>query len=298
MIEKSTSITMRELALIDQALIISDEPATIANATFMFSVFCQLGFPKSFHGDHYFLRDCGKMRLVIDSGTISDGKHLMMSDIPYGAVARLIMSYVCSYAVRYKTPIIELGDSASAFMRKIGLTATGGKNGSLTSVKKQLVNLLSCNIECNFMQGKKNINYCGSIFFENLMMLNIKRKWRNRVILTDGFYEVLVKYKNCVPVDVRAVLALKGSALALDIYLMLSERLHRASKKPTMLYWKNLRDQFGHEYADNNNGKRSFKRNFQIALKKVLLVYPIAAVTQVAGGILIQKSPPPIPKKT
>lgn len=127
--------------------------------------------------------------------------------------------------------------------------------------------------------------------------MNYENKLRSHIFLNEDFYEVLVQQKNCVPIDVRAVIALKRSALALDIYFMLAERLHRAKQKPSTLYWKNLRDQFGQEYADNENGKRSFKRNFFAALKKVLMVYPGSKVRLVSGGIEIQKSSPPIPNK-
>ena len=103
-----------------------------------------------------------------------------------------------------------------------------------------------------------------------------------------------------VPMDCRALISIKDSAPALDIYFFLVERLHRisaAAVKPTVLHWKNLRDQFGHEYASISSGNKSFKDNFLRALEKVLLIYPAANVELIDGGIVLRKSLPPIPKK-
>ncbi len=282
----------RDLDFIDKSIEISDSPASIDNATFMFLPFCQLGFPRSSINEVFFTRNCGKMELKIQDGTNG-----LISEVPFGPAARLILTYICSHAVRFRTSKIELGDSAAEFMRRIGLTSTGGKRGSLTSVKSQLLNIQVCHIDVKYAYGKKIIIFDGPIFKNCLDVEKFENVWKNQLYLNELFYEVLVQQKNCVPIDTRAVLALKRSALAMDIYFMLTERLHRAQSKSSILYWKNLRDQFGQEYADNENGKRSFKRNFITALRKVLMVYPSARVKLVKGGVEIQKSPPPIPNK-
>lgn len=160
-----------------------------------------------------------------------------------------------------------------------------------------MVTIYLCCIEVHYKSGKKIIDFEGPIFKDSLNVINFECGWKSYLHLNEVFYETLVQQKNCLPIDSRAVIALKRSALAMDIYFMLSERLHRAKQKPSVIYWKNLRDQFGHEYADNENGKRSFKRNFVAGLRKVLMVYPGAKVTLVDGGIEIRKSQPPIPNK-
>ena len=285
-------LSKRDLDFIDKSIEISDSPASIDNATFMFLPFCQLGFPRSSIDEDYFTRSCGVMQLKVHDGTNGT-----VTKIPFGPAARLILAYVCSHAVRFKTPKIELGNSAAEFMRRIGLTSSGGKKGSLTSVKSQLFNIHVCHIGVKYANGKKIIIFDGPIFKDCLAVATFQSGWTSHLHLNERFYEVLVQQKNCVPIDSRAVTALKRSALAMDLYFMLAERLHRAKCKPSILYWKNLRDQFGHEYAINENGKRSFKRNFVSALRKVLMVYPSAKVKLVKGGVEIQKSPPPIPNK-
>jgi hypothetical protein len=63
-----------------------------------------------------------------------------------------------------------------------------------------------------------------------------------------------------------------------------------------LLYWASLREQFAQEYTGAEADKH-FKNKFLPQLKKVLSVYPEAKVKPVAGGLLLQGSPPPIPSK-
>lgn len=78
---------------------------------------------------------------------------------------------------------------------------------------------------------------------------------------------------------------------------MLSERLHRIGKRPVSVHWKNLREQFGQEYAGVDADK-DFRKTFLPALKKVLAVYPEARVKPVTGGVLLMSSPPPVPYRS
>ena len=95
----------------------------------------------------------------------------------------------------------------------------------------------------------------------------------------------------------RPLHALKGSALALDVYAWLAHRLHRIEGRPVILHWKSLREQFAQEYQGKNPDK-DFKDAFLPQLKNVLAVYPKAKVKQVTGGLMLMRSPPPIDKKT
>ena len=236
------------------------------------------------------------MRLVVDSGFHFLPGKVETTELPFGVAARLLLIYICTYAVQHKTPRINFGSSAAQFLSCLGIRSTGGARGSLTSFKRQMENLRCCNIECDYFYGAKLLSYCGPILKTSGSSALSEFSWLNEVNLNIDFYESLVLERNAVPIDCRAVLALKGSALALDVYFMLCERLHRAPDTEKMLYWKNLRNQFGHEYANTENGKRSFKRNFLNALLKVKLVYPDANVEPVRKGIIIKKSKPAIPK--
>jgi hypothetical protein len=49
--------------------------------------------------------------------------------------------------------------------------------------------------------------------------------WPGLLVLSEHFYNSLLE--GAVPLDFRALHALKGSALALDTYIWLAHRLHR-----------------------------------------------------------------------
>jgi hypothetical protein len=109
--------------------------------------------------------------------------------------------------------------------------------------------------------------------------------------LSPDFYDTLREH--AVPLDYRALGALKHSALALDIYTWLAHRLCRVNKiSGVKLSWENLREQFGQEYGD----PRNFKHEFKTALHQVLAVYPDARVGEVIGGLMLCPSPPPLAK--
>ena len=114
------------------------------------------------------------------------------------------------------------------------------------------------------------------------------------MVLSEDYYRSLIE--SAVPLDNRALMALKGSALALDVYAWLAHRLHRIEGRGVVLHWKSLREQFAQEYAGKDPDK-NFKKEFMPALRKVLAVYPQAKVKTVTGGVLLIGSPPPIPYK-
>lgn len=115
--------------------------------------------------------------------------------------------------------------------------------------------------------------------------------WPGFLELSQDFYETLTRH--AVPLDYRALAALKHSALALDIYTWLAHRLCRIDNlNGIMVSWDNLRDQFGQEYA----GAKDFKREFRQVLRQVWTVYPDANVEEVIGGLHLWPSHPPVRK--
>jgi hypothetical protein len=67
-------------------------------------------------------------------------------------------------------------------------------------------------------------------------------------------------------------------------------RINKA--KGVKVSWKNLREQFGQEYAD----PRNFKKAFRDALRRSCAVYHDARIEDTTGGLLLLPSKPPIPK--
>ena len=86
--------------------------------------------------------------------------------------------------------------------------------------------------------------------------------WPSTVQLAPRYFDSLTKH--AVPLDSRAVAALAHSALDLDIYAWLAQRLHRIPKgKPQTITWQALKSQFGPEYDRLREFRREVRAGAQ-----------------------------------
>lgn len=94
--------------------------------------------------------------------------------------------------------------------------------------------------------------------------------WESWIELGEDFFNAVVAAP--VPVDMRALRALKQSPLALDLYAWATYRAFVVSRKgaPQFVPWRSLMRQIGCDYSD----VKDFKKNASKALKKVRAVYP------------------------
>lgn len=117
---------------------------------------------------------------------------------------------------------------------------------------------------------------------------SLERDERLRHLSTE-FYDELVAH--AVPIDLRALKALKGSPLALDIYSWLTYRMSYL-RKPCLIPWEALQTQFGADYGR----VRDFRRKFLGHLADVLQVYPAARLTEQPAGLLLRPSLTHLPR--
>lgn len=216
-----------------------------------------------------------------------------MQPIPYGPLPRLALAWVSTYAKRHNTREVPIGHSAAEFLRLMGINGDDGRRYS--TLRKQMHALAACQLRLGY-QGR---TYKGDPIEQFDAWVSNRETgqralWPGVMVLSEPYHRELIEH--AVPLDNRALHALKGSALALDVYTWLAIRLHRIESRPVILYWMNLRDQFGQEYQGKNADK-DFKKKFLHALRAALAVYPQAKVKQVTGGLMLMASPPPIPYK-
>lgn len=291
-------ISDRQRNLIDTGMKIQESPPNGEEMAFMHSILCQVGLPRSKVKGLEFERICGAAGVFIRAGKLWDGKSFIQQEVPYGTMPRLIMAYVNTYALRNKTPEVEVGTSASDMLRRLGKTPNGGTRSSYAAFRQQTKALAACTMTIGFTRGERAFTYDGKPIkaFDAWLSNDAQQQtlWPGVLTLSDEYYRTLSEH--AVPLDLRALMALKGSALAMDIYTMLAERLHRIGPRPVSLHWRSLREQFGQEYTGANSEK-DFKRTFLTALKKVLEVYPEAGVKVINGGLMLAESPPPVPYK-
>lgn len=287
-------LTRRETKLIDASAAIM-EPPTGDDMAFTHAVLCQVGLPRSKVNGERFMRQSGAAWVNIQSGFLDEGSGPVLQPVPYGAMPRLALAWVSTYAKRNNSREVPIGESASEFLRMLGQPTTGGQRGSFTTLRKQMHALAACRLQL----GYKGRTYNGQPVEQfDAWVANRdtgqRALWPGVMVLSEGYYQELILHG--VPLDNRALLALKGSALALDVYAWLAHRLHRIEGRPLILHWSNLREQFAQEYQGKDPDK-DFKKKFQPALKSVLAVYPKAKVKYVTGGLMLVRSPPPIPYK-
>lgn len=214
--------------------------------------------------------------------------------VPYGSLARLLLSYVVADAVRSQSPEVYLGSNLSAFLDSLSLPRTGGKRGSIAAVKNQILRLFTA-------------SFAATVFDQNFFRVRTVQVardfalwgesgrtaqstlWQSRVILSDDFFREIMARP--VPVDMRALRALRGSPVRLDLYTWLTYRL--ASLEHERLYpWDALHSQFGAGYGR----LRAFRSAFSRHLAAVRLVYPHARLRLDTAGLRLLPSAPSVPR--
>ena len=285
--------TKRESELVTISADIMGQSPTGNDFAFIHSVMCQVGLPRAKVEGERFMRQSGAAWLNVQAGFLDEGNGPVLQPVPYGAMPRLALAWLSTYAKRHSSREIPIGESAAEFLRIMGITGDDGRR--YTTLRKQMNALAACRLQL----GYKGRTFNGQPVEQFDAWVSNRETgqralWPGVMLLSENYFTELVE--NAVPLDNRALHALKGSALALDVYTWLAHRLHRIEGRPVILYWTNLREQFGQEYQGKEADK-DFKKKFLIALRAVLAVYPQAKVKQVTGGLMLMASPPPIPYK-
>jgi hypothetical protein len=219
--------------------------------------------------------------------------------LPYGSVPRLLLAWMTTEATRTGRRELDLGDSMSGFMHQLGLVPTGGRWGSVGRLKDQTTRLLASSFTAVY-RDKAGVSLCGHKIADHAALWWTPKDprqaslWSSTVILGEPFFREITTHP--VPIDVRALRALKRSPMALDVYTWLTYR-QSYLKKPTQVPWDALQAQFGADYPRTGQGRRDFRKWFCHALDKVLLVYRGARATPSVTGLLLAPGRPHVPKR-
>jgi hypothetical protein len=269
--------------LIEESLAIEAEDAKQAGAMgFMARALTQATMPHRKSLDPVFRRKNGAFSLAM----------LAHPDIglPYGSIPRLLLSWMTTEAVRTRSPALELGPTLSAFMAELGLTCRGGERGDITRFRNQTLRLFCSTVSCRYEDKTHDAGGNLNIVEKYSLWWNPKTPdqmplWKSTVMLGNNFFNEIIDRP--VPVDMRALKALKRSPLALDIYCWLTYRMSYLHK-PMEIPWPTLQMQFGADYAHT----RQFKAAFLEHLRAVFVLYPEANVGDGERGLLLKPSKP------
>ena len=204
-----------------QALMIEAEEARQAGAVgFIARALTQATMPHKAPSDNEFTRQNGHFTLTIWSPR--------QVGLPYGSIPRLLLSWMTTEAVRTRSPVLELGPTLSAFMAELGLARRGGERGDITRFRNQTMRLFCSTVSCRYEDKTHDAGGNLNIVEKYSLWWNPKTPdqiplWKSTVTLGNSFFNEITDRP--VPIDMRALKALKRSPMALDIYCWLTYRL-------------------------------------------------------------------------
>lgn len=214
--------------------------------------------------------------------------------VPYGSKARLIMIYI--QTMGFRSRVVPLGTSMSAWIRSLGLSVTGGRKGTIGEIKEQILRLSNCQLILEVTErlrsgAVRTVEQRASIASGLQLWADQpgREQWPNEIELDDRFYHHL--QVNAVALDKAAVAALSGHSLGLDTYASLAHWLPRIGS-PMAMKWSQLVQAFGSE----GETASTFGRRLRNVLPAVCKAYPTARVEVNRTGLLLYPSPPPVPE--
>lgn len=274
--------------LINEALAIESETAQEAGALgFMARAMVQATLPHKKVDGNEFERKNGNFTLNL----LAPSK----VGLPYGTIPRLLLAWMTTEAVKTRSRELELGESLSAFMRELDLVPTGGRWGSITRLKDQTTRLFASTVSATYEDSHKRAEMGYRLADQSVLWWDAKRPdqsalWHSSVTLTEPFFREIIEHP--IPVDMRAIKALKRSPMALDIYCWLTYRSSYA-KKISVIPWQALAMQFGSDYSR----VRDFKGAFLAELRKVVTVYAGAQFDATEAGLVVKPASPHIARR-
>lgn len=267
-----------------------------ARLSFQHTVFCQTGLPYRNPGDmRVWERRQGAILLRVHAGEVANPTTQNMVEIglPWGAKPRLILAHLNAEAIKRQSPVIEVESSLSAFVKRI----RGFQHGREIRVfKDQLSRLAAATVRLATFRGDRafQINTQVVTAFDLWLQKDERQRvlWPSTIQLSLEYFNSLQEH--AVPVNEADLAALAHSALGLDLYCWLAQRLHRVnSNRPAFIQWPALKQQFGPDYGRMSH----FKPEFRKTLAQVLSRYRAARVELDAYGMRLHNSPPPVTKR-
>lgn len=250
--------------------------------------------PKNADGTpaHFFVRESKFLTL-----TLSTANPL---GLPYGSIPRLLLAHITNQAVRNQSRTIDLCRSITDLLSLFQMDVTGGKTGTTTRLRTQLNALTSTTVNFEWSGTVRDYRMTGKVLMPIVESALLWEQHNSRSGYEDGSYIKLSEYffneitKSSVPVDMRALIALRKSPLAMDLYTFFTYRMF-SLRRATTIPWKALYTQFGYEY----NQLRFFKRQMiTMALPAVHQIYDQLKFEVTDRGLILYPSPTHIPKKT
>lgn len=223
--------------------------------------------------------------------------------LPYGAVSRLFLTYLMTRVVQTKESTVFLGRTWTAAAAELGID-DGAK-----SLKLLRNHVLRCFYTTFALEqpvaGESRTDPERSIRVRRFQILSAAElprttnpdqlAWSPVVHVDATFFRELTD-QPVVPFQFDALKNLSGSALAIDLYLLLNFKRFRLDS-PCPFTYNELMQRFGSQYAPGPSGRKAFKRHLQRQLANIRAVWPELEVDVVPGGIVLIPGPTHVPPR-
>lgn len=155
--------------------------------------------------------------------------------LPYGGIARLIVLYVNSIAVKYRSQEVEIGKTIKEFVENLGYTASYKPGGSNEEVMEQIEKLFHSTFVLSTITKTNQPNnglsverkdvrfhlFDGKISVEDIRA-DLTQKVTAKLKLSDDYFKELLAHP--VPLSFEALKAMRRSPLAMDLYAFIAYR--------------------------------------------------------------------------
>lgn len=219
--------------------------------------------------------------------------------LPYGTYPRILLYWVAGEVVRKKSPVLEPGDTLGSFLEVLGLGVTGGRKGTITTLRRQFDKLFHANIAWSYTDAAAGRGVDGGFrLFEHRELwwdphsVDQRDLFKSTIVLGERFFRELLAHN--VPLDVAVLreLARERSPMALDQYAWLTHRMSYLHESQ-FIGWDDLELQFGADYGSRDDFRKAFLEKL---MNRVLRLYDRAKVEVVRGGLVLSPSPTHVPR--
>ena len=275
---------------------IAMEPPEVIS--YQHTVLCQTSLPYRNPGREVIRweRKQGSVHLLVNAGEALNPEtdEYVQLGLPFGPKPRLILAHLNAQAIKTGSPVLDMDDSLTAFVKRVQGRDPTGPN--IRAFKDHLGRLAASIIRMAVSKDGRAVQVDSKIVtaFDLWFPKNGQQRvlWPSTIHLSLDYFNSLSRH--AVPLDERALGALSHSSMALDIYAWLAQRLHRIpAGRPQFITWAAIKDQFGPGYGRMDK----FKAVFRVAMRQVLVQYQAANVGEDGRGLTLRNSAPPVAKK-
>lgn len=304
--EKLAQLKAAQKAAANQELEQSKEIINAQDIGYTSKLFVQALFP---------YRKTDEEKRVIET---AQGRIVVYADggLPYGKYPRLIMAYIITRAVENAGKLkagkidleqavrIPLGHSMNHFLQAIGIhgRGTGGKKGTLSIVREQLLRLADARVTVKEDDGVRARGKHTQIMDEWDLWFDARDPNQGSFIesyikLTPQFFQHIIEAP--IPIDL-AVLRQLTKPRSMDIYIWLTVKqfwLSKNNRDSYLFTWDMMAQSFATKELKTAVGRRDFRNEIKKAIHDVQAVWPECGIEADLKGVTVTKTSPSVEKK-